>query len=419
MNANDRRGLTPRVLALVVSATAVLLFTSFLSVPVIRSGPMPDELAEEVARGAATASPMDAAGAAEREPEGAGEPGTERALAPAREAPRALGTAEALLRSSYGETEPSSGIAGGTLGRGASRPILRADMGDATTAVAGRVSAEVDRVLAAAGSRAVRVGGTRATAASRSAAAEPTGATGTRALTFREEQLAFPRVASAFGSKARRVASLFRAKGVKRPASLYLRVFKREQELEVWARPLGATRFVLLTTYPVCKISGRLGPKRRAGDGQIPEGFYSIDLFNPWSNYHLSLRVNYPNAADAARGRGRRLGGDIFIHGGCATIGCIPITDNFIEELYVMAVEARSAGQRRIPVHIFPTRLDDDGMDYLRMSYGGDFIDYPFWRNLQQGYEAFEETRMLPRIWTRGDHYTITPARGTPVAGGP
>ena len=230
----------------------------------------------------------------------------------------------------------------------------------------------------------------------------------TGVASFTDRQLRFPRVRNAWESKGRTVESLFEAKGLTGPVEVFFRVFKREQVLEVWARERGADQFVLLRDYPVCALSGRLGPKRREGDGQIPEGFYSIDLLNPWSDYHLSMRVDYPNPVDRFRGSRGDLGGDIYIHGGCATIGCVPVTDEWIEELYLIAVRARDDGQRRIPTHIFPTRLNDAGLQWLRGTYGEKFIDYPFWTNLQQGYMAFERSRTLPMVdHDRGEYRVV------------
>lgn len=227
---------------------------------------------------------------------------------------------------------------------------------------------------------------------------------------FLARQLEFPRVRRAYETRADRVAGLFAAAGVETP-EVFFRVFKREQVLEVWARDRGTGTFDLLSTYPVCKLSGRLGPKRRQGDLQIPEGFYEIDLLNPQSSYHLSMRVDYPNAVDRARGGSGRLGGDIYIHGGCATIGCVPVTDRWIEEIYLIAVAAREAGQATIPVHLFPTRLDTAGLEWLARTYGAGFVDFPFWQNLQEGYLAFERTRTVPEIGYDGARYTYAPGR--------
>lgn len=227
---------------------------------------------------------------------------------------------------------------------------------------------------------------------------------------FLARQLEFPRVRKAFETRAQRVGRLFRDRGVTSP-EVFFRVFKREQVLEVWVRDRGVEEtFALLHTYPVCKLSGRLGPKRWEGDQQIPEGFYEIDLLNPWSDYHLSMRVDYPNAVDRARGGPggeRRLGGDIYIHGGCATVGCVPVTDQWIEEIYLIAVEARNAGQETIPVHLFPTRLDDEGFEWLADTYGDSYIDFHFWQNLRDGYLAFERTRLVPHVAYEGTRYSF------------
>jgi murein L,D-transpeptidase YafK len=221
------------------------------------------------------------------------------------------------------------------------------------------------------------------------------------ARSFLDRHLQHPRVQRAYDARAEAVAARFRERGVARPAEVFFRVFKREQLLEVWAREAEAATFRLVDTYPVCGTSGALGPKREQGDEQIPEGFYSIDLFNPQSRFHLSLRVDYPNAVDRARGARAPLGGDIFIHGGCATVGCVPVTDAWIEELYVIAMTARAAGQERIPVHMFPTRLDDDGFGWLTDMYGPDHPLLPFWSDLREGFLAFERTRIVPEV----DHY--------------
>ncbi len=237
---------------------------------------------------------------------------------------------------------------------------------------------------------------------------------------FLERQLAHPRVQRAYERKADRVEAVLDAGGVERVAEVFFRVFKRERELEVWAREPGVATFTRVKTYPVCDVSGELGPKRRQGDLQIPEGFYTIDIFNPSSRYHLSMRVDYPNAVDRARNPGAALGGDIYIHGGCATIGCVPVTDDYIEELYLVAAVARDAGQPRIPVHIFPTRLEDEGVRWLDATYGADHAEHPFWLNLREGYLAFESTRVVPRVGFSGGRYTFAEPRsrvplGTPI----
>lgn len=241
---------------------------------------------------------------------------------------------------------------------------------------------------------------------------------------FLARQLQFPRVRQAYETRAKGVSSLFMDVGIASP-EVFFRVFKREQVLEVWARHRGGGPYQLLETYPVCKVSGRLGPKRRQGDRQIPEGFYAIDLLNPQSEYHLSMRVDYPNPVDRARGgTGAPLGGDIYIHGGCATIGCVPVTDQWIEEIYLIAIAARDAGQATIPVHIFPTRLDAAGMRWLAGTYGTGFVDFAFWQNLREGYQAFEAAREVPAVGYDGARYTfsappVAPVRAPAIAATP
>jgi hypothetical protein len=124
------------------------------------------------------------------------------------------------------------------------------------------------------------------------------------------------------------------------PRNLTLLAFKAERRLEVHtSQKDGGPRFVC--SYAILAASGISGPKLREGDKQVPEGFYRIELLNPNSRYHLSLRVNYPNAEDIehAREDGRdlsNLGGDIMIHGGDASVGCLAIGNPAIEELFVL-----------------------------------------------------------------------------------
>jgi hypothetical protein len=125
------------------------------------------------------------------------------------------------------------------------------------------------------------------------------------------------------------------------PKQLTLLALKEEKRLEIYAADdSNGPRFVL--SYPILAASGIPGPKLREGDKQVPEGFYRIELLNPNSRYHLSLRVNYPNPADIEQaGRDGRdlsmLGGDIMIHGGAESIGCIAVGDPAVEELFVLA----------------------------------------------------------------------------------
>ncbi|HQZ19227.1 MAG TPA: L,D-transpeptidase family protein [Vicinamibacteria bacterium] len=128
---------------------------------------------------------------------------------------------------------------------------------------------------------------------------------------------------------------------------------KEEKALEVWL-PVGG-RWSRLRSYPVLAASGGPGPKLREGDFQVPEGIYRLTAFNPNSSYHLSIRVDYPNAEDrrvaALEGRAR-LGGDIFIHGKAVSIGCLAIGDSAIEELYLLLADT---GLRNADIVLTPS----------------------------------------------------------------
>ncbi len=220
--------------------------------------------------------------------------------------------------------------------------------------------------------------------------------------TFRDEQNRYSRVRAARITAQPRLEESFRKAGLRYPArEIFLRAFKMEGEFELWARNDAGSPFTLVRSYLICASSGTVGPKRREGDLQVPEGFYHVSGFNPWSRFHLSLRVDYPNASDRILGDPRSPGGDIFIHGSCVTIGCIPLRDGPIEEVYLAAVDARSAGQRHMPVHIFPSRLDGDWLRLEREAWRGPGL-LAFWRNLQEGSAIFEKTRRLPKVTVDG-----------------
>jgi len=204
------------------------------------------------------------------------------------------------------------------------------------------------------------------------------------------------RVSAARAAKSEALRRRFREAGVAYPPDvLLLRAFKREAELEVWAGPARAA-LTRVGRYPICASSGALGPKRRQGDLQVPEGVYEVASFNPWSDYHLALGVTYPNASDARRGVPGALGGNIAIHGNCVTIGCIPIEDDPIEEVYLMALDTARGGRVRVPIHIFPARLDDDGLDDLTRGAAPELVS--FWRELAPIYRAFEASHRVPVV---------------------
>jgi len=185
------------------------------------------------------------------------------------------------------------------------------------------------------------------------------------------------------------------------PKAILLRAFKKESAVELWVEGGGQT-YILVKSYSICATSGMLGPKRRFGDEQVPEGFYELDWFNPQSNFYLSLHVSYPNTADRILGLKQNPGGDIFLHGNCVTIGCIPVTDGGIKEIYRLAVLARSSGQMHIPIETFPARLTTAGLDRLASAHRDQAELVSFWTNLKEGYDFLEAHHRPPVVRVDG-----------------
>lgn len=223
---------------------------------------------------------------------------------------------------------------------------------------------------------------------------------------FEDKQRAHERVRVAFDHHLAPMKALFEDAGAAwPPRGVYLRAFKLEGELELWAEKKKGPERVRVRVFPICATSGELGPKAALGDGQVPEGFYAIDRFNPRSGYHLSLGLDYPNKVDRARADGRNPGGDIFIHGNCVTIGCIPIQDEPIEALYVVAVLARDRGQKRLPVHVFPFRF---GSPEAAPYVGAASPELAaFWTTLQAGFLAFEASHVPPVVLATSKGYVF------------
>ncbi len=216
---------------------------------------------------------------------------------------------------------------------------------------------------------------------------------------FLAAQRAEPRVREAFAAKREAVAGYFKAAGVPFPnREIFFRVFKAEDAVELWAPPAPGAPDRLVHSWKICARSGTLGPKRAQGDGQVPEGYYELDQFNPRSNFLLSMRISYPNRGDRILGDRTDPGGLIYIHGNCVTIGCLPMTDEGIREIYLAAVEAAGAGQAVIPIHLFPLRMDEAGMAGLRARFPNDPARLAFWDDLRPGYLEFERTKRPPVV---------------------
>ncbi len=183
------------------------------------------------------------------------------------------------------------------------------------------------------------------------------------------------------------------------PQAMYLRSFKYDRQLEVWIKSTTKEPYKLFKVYKVCQQSGSMGPKRVEGDYQVPEGFYYINEFNPNSNYHLSLGLNYPNASDKILSDANKPGGAIYIHGNCVSTGCIPITDAPIEELYFLASNVRSQGQEFIPVHVFPARYNvKKSQEFLDIAMKDNTYLQQFNANIKEVFTYFETKKELPII---------------------
>lgn len=221
---------------------------------------------------------------------------------------------------------------------------------------------------------------------------------------FKASQMENGRVAKAYRDKGMLVKELILAKGLDTASlNIFLRVFKQEKKMEVWASDSIRDTFLLLKEYRICRISGEEGPKRRQGDHQVPEGLYQIAIFNPWSNFHLSLGINYPNASDRVLSNRWNPGGGIYIHGACVTIGCIPMTDELIKEIYILAVEARNNGQQDLPVHIFPARMKGEGFRELKEKHRKNGSLLLFWENLKEAFLYFETNKIPPPFTVNTD----------------
>ncbi len=191
------------------------------------------------------------------------------------------------------------------------------------------------------------------------------------------------------------------------PEGLYIRSFKYDRQLEVWVKGDSKEPFKLFKTYKICMQSGTMGPKRMQGDYQVPEGFYQINEFNPNSNYHLSLGLNYPNASDKILSDPEKPGNSIYIHGNCVSTGCIAISDEPIEELYIIASNVKANGQEFIPVHVFPVRYNvKKSMEYLNSTIRDNAYLQHFNKNIKEVFDFFEIKKQLPVIMVnkRGEY---------------
>jgi murein L,D-transpeptidase YafK len=184
--------------------------------------------------------------------------------------------------------------------------------------------------------------------------------------------------------------------GVALNAPVLLRIFKQESVLELWKQR--GDSYVLVATFDICKFSGELGPKKREGDRQAPEGFYEVlpHQMNPGSREWLSFDTGYPNQFDRYH---HRYGSALMVHGGCSSIGCYAIKDGPMQDLYAVMRDAFAAGQRSMQLQIYPKRMT------FAADLSGEHAD--FWQQLKAGYDLFERTRQPLNVSVVDGRYLV------------
>lgn len=190
--------------------------------------------------------------------------------------------------------------------------------------------------------------------------------------------------------------------GLVQGAPIFIRIFKKEFELELWMKRDGV--FHRFATYPICRWSGTLGPKFLQGDQQAPEGFYTVDAtaLNPNSRWYRSFNLGYPNTFDQSH---NRTGSLIMVHGGCGSVGCFAMTNAQIDEIWRLVTAALEGGQKRFQVQVYPFRLSDETLARYQ-----DHAAAPFWRTLKAGHDLFETTLLPPRVAVCNGQYRFEPA---------
>jgi murein L,D-transpeptidase YafK len=197
--------------------------------------------------------------------------------------------------------------------------------------------------------------------------------------------------------------------GTTAAAPVVIRAYKQEAEFEIWKQKSDG-HYALLKTYPICRWSGQLGPKKIEGDYQVPEGFYTINQsqMNPNSHWYLSFNVGYPNAYDQALGRG---GGSIMVHGSCGSAGCFSMTDAQIAEIYAIMREAFAGGQTGVQMQSYPFRMTAENLAKHRFD-----PNIAFWKELKNGSDHFEVTQSEPTVLVCGRHYHFGATSSHPVS---
>lgn len=241
-----------------------------------------------------------------------------------------------------------------------------------------------------------------------SRAAGAVAALGLLALTGCQEDGYLPKNSRHWVALSPEIQSLMAEKGLNARSPILIRAYKKESELEIW-KANAAGEYQLLKTYPMCRWSGQLGPKKTEGDRQVPEGFYAItqNQLNPNSSFYLSFNVGYPNSYDRAYGRS---GSHIMVHGACSSRGCFSMTDHQIAEIYALTREAFGGGQKAVQMHSLPFRMTPQNFAKFRADE-----NLPFWKNLKEGSDHFEISKREPQVAVCGRKYVFN---ATPKDGG-
>jgi murein L,D-transpeptidase YafK len=194
--------------------------------------------------------------------------------------------------------------------------------------------------------------------------------------------------------------------GMRKENPVLIRSFKKESELEIWKQTASGD-YKLLKTYPMCRWSGQLGPKKREGDRMAPEGFYPITpaQMNPNSSYHLAFNMGYPNAYDR---QFNRSGSFLMVHGACSSMGCYSMTDDQIQEIYALVREAHNGGQRAVQMQALPFRMTPENLAKHRLD-----TNIAFWRNLKEGSDIFEASKREPQVGACNGRYGFNGECGT------
>ena len=208
-----------------------------------------------------------------------------------------------------------------------------------------------------------------------------------------------PRAEGLMAKTRQKIEQELRAKGFAVGQPIFVRIFKLPGMLEVWMKK--DRGYELFKSYKICNYSGFPGPKVNEGDWQSPEGFYSVsaDKMKPNSQYHLAFDIGYPNDYDTSKNRSGNL---IMVHGDCQSVGCFAMTDNRIEEIYLLAHAALKKGQERFSVHVFPFPLTAQNMNKFASSPW-----IKFWKSLEPGFTAFEQSKQVPEVAVANGEYVI------------